>query len=98
MALFQNTQKQATPQMFNVPGGVYLPQQQQQQQQMNVMAMNRPQGMTTPQYNPQQQMFAAQQQQRQQMFQVCQYDFTRCNLYFTLLYSHSYIFHYSVWN
>lgn len=68
MALYQPSQKQANPQMFNVPGGVYLQQQQQQQQQqMNVMAMNRPQGMA-PQYNTQQQMFGASQQQ--QMYQV----------------------------
>lgn len=68
MALYQPSPKQANPQMFGVPGGVYLPQQQQQQ--MNVMAMNRPQGMA-PQYNPQQTMFSLpQQQQQQQMFQV----------------------------
>ena len=68
MALYQPSQKQANPQMFNVPGGVYLQQQaQQQQQQMNVMAMNRPQGMA-PQYNTQQPMFAPSQQQ--QMYQV----------------------------
>jgi hypothetical protein len=70
MALYQPSQKQANPQMFGVPGGVYLQQQQQQQQQMNAMAMNRPQG-TAPQYNTQQQMFRApQQQQQQQMYQV----------------------------
>lgn len=69
MALYQPSQKQATPQMFGVPGGVYLQQQQQQQQlqQMKVMAMNRPQGVN-PQYNSQRQMFAASQQQ--QMYQV----------------------------
>ncbi len=70
MALYQPSQKQANPQMFGVPGGVYL-QQQQQQQQMNAMAMNRPQGMA-PQYNTQQQMVAVPrpQQQRMQMYQV----------------------------
>ena len=68
MALYQPSQKQANPQMFGVPGGVYLQQQQQQQkqQQQNAVPLNTNQQNTMlPQYNTH---YNAQQQQ---MHQVC---------------------------
>lgn len=69
MALYQPSQKQANPQMFGVPGGVYLQQQQQQQQQQNnAVPVN--QANTMPaQYNV---PYNAQQQQMYQVNQVQQ--------------------------